>query len=486
MTAKQKGQATLHIINLFDGIEKDITINVVADKVDKPIITYYFNGKNNNETYTQQVNALESFELTKNTFTRAGFTFDGWNTIADGSGTSYSDEDTITSGIDENLRLYAQWTAKKYTLTFDANGGTGTMNDWSNIPIDEGISLMIPTNKYTRTDYKFNGWNTKADGTGISFADRGSMSYEQLTSIDGVVMTLYAQWQKIKSRVTFDANGGTGTMNDLEVNTGSNQTLTLNTFTRTDYRFNGWNTKADGSGTSYSDGQTILVDDDITLYAQWTNTRGKVSFNSNGGTGTMEDQSFTFDTQFKLNKNTFTRAGFTFDGWNTKSDGSGTSYSDEQTITISESVQLYAMWIEDPGYVINNYEVDETNKYINKIMVNTEVNSFTPNIILGYGYEIDVDTKTINNKQLLYTGGKTRITKGLNVYIEYTNIVVGDINGDAAINSADLLKIRQHLLGTNILTGAYFLSSDINYDNTINSADLLRVRQHLLGTKPIE
>lgn len=151
-------------------------------------------------------------------------------------------------------------------------------------------------------------------------------------------------------------------------------------------------------------------------------------------------------------------------------------YFGQKTLTIEDEIT----------YIINNYDVDETNKYINKIMVNTEVNSFTPNIILGYGYGVDVDTKTINNKQLLYTGGKTRITKGLNVYREYTNIVVGDINGDAAINSADLLKIRQHLLGTNILTGAYFLSSDINYDNTINSADLLRVRQHLLGTKPIE
>lgn len=151
-------------------------------------------------------------------------------------------------------------------------------------------------------------------------------------------------------------------------------------------------------------------------------------------------------------------------------------YFGQKTLTIEDEIT----------YIINNYDVDETNKYINKIMINTEVNSFTPNIILGYGYGVDVDTKTINNKQLLYTGGKTRITKGLNVYREYTNIVVGDINGDAAINSADLLKIRQHLLGTNILTGAYFLSSDINYDNTINSADLLRVRQHLLGTKPIE
>ena len=119
-------------------------------------------------------------------------------------------------------------------------------------------------------------------------------------------------------------------------------------------------------------------------------------------------------------------------------------------------------------------------------MVNTEVNTFTSNITLGSGYGINVETKTINNKQVLYTGGKTKITHGLNLYREYTNVVIGDINGDGAINSADLLKIRLHLLGTNILTRAYFLSSDINYDSTINSADLLRVRQHLLGTKPIE
>lgn len=150
-------------------------------------------------------------------------------------------------------------------------------------------------------------------------------------------------------------------------------------------------------------------------------------------------------------------------------------YFGQKTLTIEDNIP----------YIINKYDVDETNKYINRIMINTEINNFTSNITLGYGYGVNVDTKTINNKQLLYTGGKTKITKGLNTYAEYTNIVVGDINGDAAINSADLLKIRQHLLGTNILTGAHFLSSDINYDDKINSADLLRLRQYLLGVKPI-
>ena len=156
-------------------------------------------------------------------------------------------------------------------------------------------------------------------------------------------------------------------------------------------------------------------------------------------------------------------------------DNNYTEYYGQKTLTIEDAIT----------YTINNYDVDETNKYINKIMVNTELNSYTANFTLGHGYGIDVDSKVVNGKNVLYTGSETRITKGLNLYAKYTNVVIGDINGDGAINSADLLKIRQHLLKTNILSGAYFLSSDINYDNTINSADLLRVRQHLLGTKQI-
>ena len=145
------------------------------------------------------------------------------------------------------------------------------------------------------------------------------------------------------------------------------------------------------------------------------------------------------------------------------------------------------MTIEDDiSYIINNYEVDKINNYISKIMVNTEYDTFKSNITLGSGYTVNIDYKEINNKKILYTGGKTKIMHNTDLYKEFTNVVIGDINGDGKINSADLLKIRQHLLGTNVLNGAYFLSSDINYDNTINSADLLRVRQHLLGSKLIK
>ena len=156
------------------------------------------------------------------------------------------------------------------------------------------------------------------------------------------------------------------------------------------------------------------------------------------------------------------------------------NYFDSDTVTSSITIT------SNFSYLINNYDIDNSNKYISKIVPRTSLETFKNNIELGIGYSVSIDTKNIDEKKLLYTGGKTKIMKDSSVVIEYTNVVIGDINGDAAINSADLLKIRQHLLGTNILTNAYFLSSDINYDNIINSADLLRLRQHLLGTKPIE
>ena len=103
------------------------------------------------------------------------------------------------------------------------------------------------------------------------------------------------------------------------------------------------------------------------------------------------------------------------------------------------------------------------------------------NIVVSPGYSVSVDST--NN--LIFTGSKTKIYDSGNLIKEFTNVVTGDINGDGIINSADLLKIRQHLIGVKPLNGIYFTASDINYDNTVNSADLLRIRQHLIGTKTI-
>lgn len=158
-------------------------------------------------------------------------------------------------------------------------------------------------------------------------------------------------WLKICT-ITYDANGGTGTMSQQTINTIS-ATLTKNAFTRTGYTFTGWNTNADGTGTNnYSDSASIDVNGQaITLYAQWTPINYQIKFDSNGGTGTMSNQSFTYDTAQKLAANAYTKDGSTFAGWTTNSDGTGTLYIDEQSVsnltaTNDTVVTLYAKWTD--------------------------------------------------------------------------------------------------------------------------------------------
>ena len=140
--------------------------------------------------------------------------------------------------------------------------------------------------------------------------------------------------------VTFDANGGTGTM---APETGSAPAaLTANAFTRTGYTFAGWNTAADGSGTAYADTASYPFSASVTLYAQWTALTYTVTFDANGGTGTMAPE--TGSAPAALTANAFTRTGYSFAGWNTAADGSGTAYADTASYPFSASVTLYAQW----------------------------------------------------------------------------------------------------------------------------------------------
>ncbi|MBO5834492.1 MAG: InlB B-repeat-containing protein [Bacteroidales bacterium] len=123
------------------------------------------------------------------------------------------------------------------------------------------------------------------------------------------------------------------------------QQLSVNTFTRDGYTFIGWNTKADGSGTSYTDKHVVSLTEDITLYAQWKQRIFySVTFKANGGIGTMADQVFEAGVSQALVSNAFTHENETFIGWNTAPDGSGTSYTDKQVVSLTEDLTLYAQW----------------------------------------------------------------------------------------------------------------------------------------------
>lgn len=96
--------------------------------------------------------------------------------------------------------------------------------------------------------------------------------------VDGVIVAQLGN----RYTITYNANGGSGSMASQTVN-GTSASVGTSTFTRTGYNFTGWNTKADGSGTSYSNGQAITLTGNITLYAQWSIKMFTLTYNAKRG-----------------------------------------------------------------------------------------------------------------------------------------------------------------------------------------------------------
>ncbi|MBR5669803.1 BspA family leucine-rich repeat surface protein, partial [Candidatus Saccharibacteria bacterium] len=244
-------------------------------------------------------------------------------------------------GTIKDIRVYLK---KVGSIEFDANGGTGTMDAIENKMI--GTDVVLPANEFTKNKAVFTSWNTEADGSGVGYDDEATV-----TIVSENALILYAQWGDIPvGGVEFNANGGTGTMEAIDdIPVGEDATLPANVFTRTDFIFTSWNTEADGSGVDYADGATITIPSEgtLTLYAQWMELKGRIEFRANGGSGVMAAiDNITLGTEIALPANAFTLDNGTFLGWNTVADGSGVSYADGATVTISsaETLILYARW----------------------------------------------------------------------------------------------------------------------------------------------
>ena len=128
--------------------------------------------------------------------TREGYTFSGWNTAADGTGTAYAAGAEYTENAD--LTLYAQWTLNTYTITYNANEGEGTMDNGTK---NYGEAYTIEANGFTYAYHTFNGWNTEPDGTGTAYA--AGAAYTENADV-----TLYAQWKADTYTVTFTLGRG--------------------------------------------------------------------------------------------------------------------------------------------------------------------------------------------------------------------------------------------------------------------------------------
>lgn len=160
-------------------------------------IAFDGNGADSGNMENQKAKYDVPVTLNPNEFERIGYTFTGWNTVPDGTGIAYTDQEEVmnlTTEKDGIVTLYAQWEANSYTIHFDGNGATdGAMED---IPAVYDQDIVLPPNLFVRTTERgesvFTGWNRDSAVYETEFADQETV--RNLTPENGAVVTLYAIW----------------------------------------------------------------------------------------------------------------------------------------------------------------------------------------------------------------------------------------------------------------------------------------------------
>lgn len=176
--------------------------------------------------------------------------------------------------------------------------------------------------------------------------------------------------------IVFDGNESTsGKMDPLKAFKGEDAELPENTFERTDYFFIGWNTASDGSGSDYTDADTVCFEKDTTLYAQWFKEVKQITFNSNGGVGLMAPQWVKKGETTNLRPNRYSRKDYVFTGWNTKEDGRGTSYADKAKIKADDNIKLYAQWAMDIAALGDKTQWKESDSKIFSLSKNVTIDN---------------------------------------------------------------------------------------------------------------
>ncbi|QIK69129.1 InlB B-repeat-containing protein [Erysipelothrix sp. HDW6C] len=287
--------------------------------------------------------------------TRAGYTFLGWATTADATVADITEGDSIPFNV-ENTILYAVWKQDvEYTVTYDGNQSTsGSVPTGTTQLEDTDYTVLANSGNLARDGYTFTGWNTAANGTGTPY------KADDVFSLTGNV-TLYAQWEEIpvvvtQYTVTYNGNGAvTGTLpvsSSIDAGTDYSVLGNVGYLSRPGFTFAGWNTAADGKGTPYQADDIVTQHTNTVLYAQWKQIPDiqsvSVMYLGNGADAGSVPNGITVPagTQYTIIGNTgkLSKTGYTFSGWNTKADGTGTAYAGAEIIQVTADITLYAQW----------------------------------------------------------------------------------------------------------------------------------------------
>lgn len=197
-----------------------------------------------------------------------------------------------------------------------------------------GATFYIKSNQPTRTGYTFVNWKDDKNGKYWKSEEDYTPDYK------GGTNSMVAQWTPNKYTVSYNGNGadsGDTSSSSHVYDTAKN--LTANGYTRNGYAFLGWSTNPNGS-VQYSNGQSVknltaTNGATVTLYAQWKQLGYEINYDGNGADGGSTSGQFVpYNQTTSLNKNGYYKKGYKFKEWNSKSNGSGESYKDQQNISV--------------------------------------------------------------------------------------------------------------------------------------------------------
>lgn len=242
-----------------------------------------------------------------------------------------------------------------YTISYNTNEGV-----WRNeAPADQikthDISLTLTSIQPVRTGYKFMGWNTQPDGTGISY--EVSDDYTENANA-----TLYAQWEIRTYTISYNANEGAWENDEAPADQIKiyDQPLALTSIhpIRTGYNFVGWKT-TDGNGqtTYYQIVDNYTKNASATFYAVWTPIKYYIVYELNGGRFGSNNNGFvetkSYGQSYTIIDTIPTRGEkYDFNGWNTEPDGTGETYLSNSTYEDNKNLILYAQW-QPESYIVS-------------------------------------------------------------------------------------------------------------------------------------
>ena len=284
-----------------------------------------------------------------------------------------------------------------------------------------------------------------------------------------------ANWSPVNYTITYNLDGGSVSGNPTTYNYGT-ASFTLKNPTKTGYSFTGW---TGSNGTTAQTTVTVAKGSygNKSYTANWGANKYTVSFNANGGSGTMADETFTYDEEKNITKNTFSRTGYIFAGWSTSASDSTVKYTDKASVKNlttenGGNIDLYAVWksisiIDKTKFVNHGFSSSATSlKRVYEdpgIVIKVAENEVQQD---GSGFPIYAWLDSSDNNNLKFFSDAEYIglpVDSSKLFNGYNKLVSADFNGFSTSNVTDMYGM---------FTGSKIQTLDLSNFNTSNVIDM--------------